>query len=283
MKPKYIDAHAHVNFRAYDEDRDEVIQRALDGGVWMINVGTQYKTSKEAVELGDMYDEGVYAIVGLHPIHTDKSYHDEQELGEGGQTFTSVGEVFDIDYYRELTRHEKVVGIGECGLDYFRTTPDTLEKQKQAFTTQIELALESDLPLMIHTRPERNSMQAYRDTLDILESYKKEHGDKLRGDFHFFAGNTEIVQRILDLGFTCSFTGVVTFTHDYDKVVQYIPEDMILAETDCPYVTPEPNRGKRNEPLFVREVVASLARIRGVDEEMMAEHVVQNTQRLFGI
>jgi len=281
--PKYIDSHAHMNFHVYDDDRDEVIKRALDNDVWMINVGTQTHTSRGAVELTDQYEEGVYAIVGLHPIHTDVSHHDEQELGEGGKNFTSQGEVFDKKYYEELLKKDNVVGIGECGLDYFRTTPESLDKQRDAFTAQVELAIGSGVPLMIHTRPEKNSMQAYRDTLDILESYNKEHGEKLRGDFHFFAGNEKIAKRILDLGFTCSFTGVVTFTHDYDKVIQYLPSDMILAETDCPYVTPEPYRKNRNEPLYVQEVVKSIANIRDEDQESVRKRLVNNTMRLFNL
>lgn len=279
--PKCIDAHAHVNFHAYDEDRDAVIHRALAGGVWMINVGTQQQTSQSAVELADQYDTGVYAIVGLHPIHTDKSFHDTNELGEEGGAFTSRGEVFDTTFYRKLTEHPRVVGIGECGLDYFRTTSDSLEKQKQAFIAQVELALETDMPLMIHTRPAKDSMQAYSDTLDILERYANQHGERLRGDFHFFAGDIDVAKRILDLGFTCSFTGVLTFARNYDDVVQYIPLDRILAETDCPYVTPEPYRGKRNEPLYVSEVLQAIAMIKKEDEEKVYTQVRSTTSNLF--
>lgn len=281
--PEYIDAHAHVNFSAYDEDREAVVNRALDQGVWMINVGTQETTSQKAVELTRQYSEGVYAIVGLHPIHTDASYHDTDELGEENKPFTSRGEVFDTSFYRELLKEPKVVGIGECGLDYYRTTPETRDKQEQAFAQQIELAIEMDVPLMIHTRPERNSMQAYRDTLDILESYSKEHGEKLRGNFHFFAGNKEIAKRVLDLGFTCSFTGVVTFAEEYNAVIAYLPLERMLIETDCPYVTPEPHRGKRNEPLYVREIVPALARVKELEEEQVRQQVLHNTTRLFSI
>ena len=119
MTPKYIDIHSHVNFTAFDADRDDVIKRALDNDTWMINVGTQIDTSKKAVELANKYKEGVYATVGLHPIHTGKSFHDEQELGSEGKEFTSRGEAFDKEKYLELARNLKVVAIGECGLDYF--------------------------------------------------------------------------------------------------------------------------------------------------------------------
>jgi len=283
---KYIDVHAHVNFRAFDNDRDAVIKRALQEDVWMINVGTQQHTSKQAVDLAKNYERGVYAIVGLHPIHTSASYHDTDELGEESKPFTSRGEVFDTKFYRELLASPRVVGVGECGLDYFRIENDvggTKQKQKDALHMQIELALEKDVPLMIHTRPEKGTTKAYHDTLDILSSYSHKHGSKLRGDFHFFAGDLNIAKRIIDLGFTCSFTGAITFTHDYDEIVSYIPIDRILAETDCPYVTPEPHRGKRNEPLYVKYVVEALARIRNTTIEAVSNQVRANSMRLFAL
>lgn len=276
--PKYIDAHAHMNFAAYDEDRDVVIKRALENDVWMINVGTKEKTSKDAVDLANAYPEGVYAIIGLHPVHTNKSFHDKEELGGEGEPFTSLGEIFDYDFYKALVPDPKVVGIGECGLDYYRIDGDEKiykERQVNAFTSQIELALENDLPLMIHCR------NAYTDCLDILENYKKQAGDKLRGDFHFFAGNLGETKRILDLGFTMSFTGVVTFTSDYDELIKYLPIDRILSETDCPYVTPKPYRGERNEPLYVREVVKKIADIKGLDVAETEKKLVENIRSLF--
>ena len=127
--PKYIDIHAHVNFKAFDEDRDVVIRRALDNDTMIINIGTQYDTSKKAVEMTNDY-EGVYATIGLHPIHTGASYHDQDELGSEGKEFTSRGEIFNKDKYRELVKLGKVVGIGECGLDYYRLDEDSIEKQK---------------------------------------------------------------------------------------------------------------------------------------------------------
>lgn len=276
--PKYIDAHAHMNFSAYDEDRDDVIKRALDNDVWMINVGTKEKTSKDAVDLANKYESGVYAIVGLHPVHTNKSFHDKEEIGEEGEPFTSSGEVFNFDFYKKLCEDKKVVGIGECGLDYYRIDGDEKiykEKQAAAFISQIDLALEFDLPLMIHCR------NAYDDTLNILETYKKVSGDSLRGNFHFFAGSLEEAKRILDLGFTMSFTGVITFTEDYRKLIEYLPIDRILSETDCPYVTPKPHRGKRNEPLHVREVVKKIAEIKGLSLEETEMQIVKNIRDFF--
>ena len=277
--PKYIDIHAHTNFSAFDADRDEVITRALDNDTWVINVGTQIDTSRKAVEMTREY-EGVYAIIGLHPIHTGASYHDTKELGEGGKEFTSRGEIFDKEAYRELLKDSKVLGIGECGLDYYRCDTETIEKQKKAFIEQIELANEVGKPIMLHLRnnPENKELNVYTDTLEIL----KQHA-KVKGDVHFFAGTWADAKGFLDFGFTLSFTGVLTFTHDYDEVIKNTPMDMIMSETDSPYITPVPYRGKRNEPLYVQEVVKAIARIKGLPEEEVASAIIANAKRVFNI
>ncbi len=279
MNFKYIDIHSHTNFKAFDEDRDEVIKRALDAGVMVINVGTQIDTSRKAVEMAHQYD-GVYAIIGLHPIHTGASYHDTKELGEEGKAFTSRGEVFDYEAYKELLKDPKVVAIGECGLDYYRCTEETIAKQKEAFIMQIELANEFNKPLMLHIRnnPEDNSRNAYADALAILKEYAK-----VKGDVHFFAGTLVDAKAFNDFGFTLSFTGVVTFTHDYDEVVRQTPLDMIMSETDSPYITPVPYRGKRNEPVYVIEVVKKIAEIKGLSEAEVAEALMANAKRVFDI
>jgi len=285
-EPKYIDIHSHVNFKAFDEDRDVVIQRALDASTVVINVGTQADTSRVAVELADKYSEGVYAIVGLHPIHTGASYHDEKELGVGGKEFASRGEVFDKEIYREFLRNPKVVGVGECGLDYYRMDEESIEKQKIAFIQQIELANEFNKPLMLHIRnqptvrqviPKENTRNAYFEALEIL----KQHA-KVKGDVHFFAGDLEVAQAFLDFGFTLSFTGVITFTTDYDEVIRNTPLHMIMTETDSPYVTPVPHRGKRNEPSYVKEVVKKIAQIKNLPEEEVARSIITNAKRVFG-
>lgn len=280
--PKYIDIHSHVNFTAFDADRDEVIKRALENDTWVINVGTQIDTSTSAVELASKYEEGVYAVIGLHPIHTGASFHDTKELGEGGKEFTSRGEVFDKNAYRELLKNPKVVAIGECGLDYYRCTEESIAKQKEAFIAQIELANEFNKPLMLHIRNlpiGRQVVQgSYFDTIDLL----KEHA-KVKGDVHFFAGTWEEAKAFLDLGFTLSFTGVITFTHDYDEVIRNTPLDMIMTETDSPYVAPVPHRGKRNEPIYVKEVVKKIAEIKNLPETEVAEAIIKNAKRLFDI
>lgn len=300
MNFKYIDIHSHTNFKAFEEDRDAVIRRALDAGVAVINVGTQIDTSRKAVEMAHEY-EGVYAIIGLHPIHTGASYHDTKELGEEGKAFTSRGEVFDYEEYKKLIADPKVVAIGECGLDYYRCTPETIAKQKEAFIEQIKLANEFNKPLMLHIRNnpeplpnpclsgEGKILNAYSDALEILKANWKSQpasaqgSGEAKGDVHFFAGSLADAKAFVDFGFTLSFTGVLTFTHDYDEVVREIPLDMIMSETDSPYITPVPYRGKRNEPAYVIEVVKKIAEIKGLPLDQVAEQLVANAKRVFGI
>lgn len=302
MTPKLVDIHTHVQFVAFKEDADLVIGRALDAGVWMINVGTQKDTSAKAVEFAEKYENGVYATVGLHPIHTEKSYHDPQELGEppsghserseesqrsfgpteagpqddaaksGG--FISREEEFDYDYYKKLAEHPKVVAIGECGLDYYRLTEDTKDRQFRAFEGQIALAGEVKKPLMIHCR------KAFGDLISILQatSYKLQPSV-----VHFFSGTKDDAQKLLDMGFSFSFGGVITFTSDYDEVVKYIPLERIVLETDAPYVAPVPYRGKRNEPVYIIEVAKKIAELKGITVEEVSIRTTKNARNIFGI
>jgi len=300
--PRYIDIHAHTNFTAFDEDRKEVIHRALDNDTWIINIGTQYDTSKKAVEMTNEY-EGVYATIGLHPIHTDASYHDEQELGEEGKEFVSRGEIFDKEKYKELVKLGKVIGIGECGLDYYHLPAqagmddDTVANQKVAFIGQIELANELDLPLMLHVRnqpapdkqrglagnPTDNTHNAYFDVYELLKKYSK-----VRAVSHFFAGSVEDMKRFVEMGIYISFAGPITYKPkpeicNYEAIIKATPIDMILADTDSPYVAPVPHRGKRNEPLYVKNIVSKIAQIKGLDEEEVSKQIVLNAKRLFDI
>lgn len=271
IRMKYFDAHTHVNFVAYDKDREATILRAKEQGVGMNIVGTQLDTSRSAVDLAEKY-ERVYATIGLHPIHTTKSYHDAKELGEGGKEFTSRGEEFDISSYESLAQSKKVIAIGECGLDYYRVEKETKDVQVKAFVEQIELANRLQKPLMLHIR------NAYDDALEILRSHAK-----VRGDVHFFAGGWDIAKKFLNEGYTLSFTGVITFARDYDEVIRNAPLDMLLSETDAPYVTPTPYRGQRNEPAYVSRVVEAIAEIRSEPQERVAEQIMSNAQRVFGI
>ncbi len=285
--PKYIDIHSHINFRAFDENRDEVIHRALNNDTWVINVGTQIDTSKKAVLMTNEYKEGVYAIIGLHPIHTGKSYHDEKELGDEGKEFTSRGEIFDKNKYKELLKLGKVIAIGECGLDYYRCTEESIEKQKTAFVEQIKLANELNLPLMLHLRSndENNSINAYQDALKILKKYAK-----VKGVSHFFAGTLKDAKDFIDFGFYISFSGAITFPPrkngkgcDYSSIIKDLPIEKIMADTDSPYVAPVPHRGETNEPAYVRDIVKKISEIKDLKEEKTAKIIVSNAKKLFDI
>lgn len=287
--PKYIDIHTHVNFKIFEDDREAVVARALEADTWMINVGTQIDTSKSAIELAHKYPEGVYACIGLHPIHTDKSFHDEEELGEEGEPFTSRGEIFDKNIYRELLKDPKVVALGECGLDYFHLDEESIEKQKKAFTEQVELAKEVDKPLMLHIRngsaglSQGAELNAYADVAEILKKYPG-----VRGVSHFFAGSVEDMKRFVEIGIYVSFAGPITYKPnlkicDYVGVIKATPLEYILTDTDAPYVAPVPYRGKRNEPSYVREIVKKIAEIKELPEEVVAKAIFENAKRLFGI
>ena len=263
--PEFVDIHSHINFSAYDEDRGEVIKRMQDAHVAAITVGVDLKSSEQAVELAEK-EKHIFATIGLHPNN-------------------SAEESFDAGSYKDLVNKKSVVAVGECGLDYYRNDADdplVKKRQQDAFAAQIDFALTHNKPLMLHCRPSKKSMNAYEEVLDILRSCAKSNGEKLRGDVHFFVGTEKIAKGFLDLGFTLSFTGVITFARDYDAVIRYVPADMILSETDSPYVSPEPYRGKRNEPAYVIEVVKQLASIRGVSSESLAPQLLQNAKRVFG-
>lgn len=275
---RYIDIHTHANLAAFDEDRDEVVGRALDADVAMVNVGTQRDTSQAAVELAAQYESGVYATVGLHPIHTTASFHDKQELGDYGKEFASRGEEFDTAFYRALGRNGKVVAIGECGFDYYRLE-DGMHRTRQleAFEAHIALANELGKPLMLHLRSGEGG-NAYKDAASILKKQAKVHGNS-----HFFAGSLEDAKLFWDMGYSTSFTGVITFTDAYDDVVRAAPHELIHAETDAPYVAPRPYRGKRNEPLYVKEGVLRMAQLRGVGVDEMAAQLFENARAMFGV
>jgi TatD DNase family protein len=260
---KYVDIHCHLGFPDYDSDRGELISEMQKNEIAAISVGVDFETSKKEVELANKY-ENVFACVGQHP-----------ENIKGG---------FD-ERIKKLAKEPKVVAIGECGLDYFRlgeNGEEIKELQKKLFKSQIELALEVEKPLMLHIRPsDKISYDAYFESLEILESYNKIHGSKLKGNAHFFVGNTEVLKRFLGLGFTVSFAGVVTFTHEYDEAIKFVPINMIMSETDAPFVAPVPFRGKRNEPTYVIEVVKKLAEIRGEKVDVLNKAILQNFRRVF--
>ncbi len=270
MIPRYFDIHAHVNDKRFDEDRENVFARMREHNVFAVDVGTDKKTSQAVVALAENSGDTVYASIGIHPI-------DDRN------------EKFDKDFFDALARSSTVVAVGECGLDYSRlddVADIAAEKlrQKELFAAQIDFALEHDLPLMIHCRDsEKSLVDAHRDVLDMLHEKKKTAGTKLRGDVHFFSQTIEIAREYFDLDFTISFTGVITFAREYDDVIKLAPLDRLMAETDCPYVAPLPYRGKRNEPVYVEEVVKKIAELRGEDLEVVRAALVQNALQFFRI
>ncbi|MDR3642520.1 MAG: TatD family hydrolase [Candidatus Doudnabacteria bacterium] len=320
-----IDTHAHVNFRGFKDDAKETLQRALDSGTWVINVGSQIDTSRQAVELANQFSSGIYAVVGLHPEHTHSQFVDEEETH-----FKTREEHFDYEAYRMLALDKKVVGIGECGLDYYRMPEDAdvneiKEKQKEAFRLQVKLAKELNKVLVIHSRPAKDSNELFDDLLTILDEElapttpprfashpslpggeapqlsqnnrgasppdKGESrrqggegvGSGLRFEVHSFTGSPEYLQKFLDRGGYVSFNGIITFdkTGNMEKLVKLAPLDKIILETDCPYLTPVPNRGKRNEPSFVKFTAEKVAQTRNLSADEIARITTGNAKKLF--
>jgi TatD DNase family protein len=255
---KYIDIHCHLNLPEFDLDRVEVIRRAKENEVGMIIVGVDKVSSERAVKIAEE-NENIWAVVGLHPADNST-------------------EIFDVDFYTELAQHPKVVGIGECGLDYFHMTQDDKARQEDIFLKQIAIANEVKKPLMLHIRNGKKGEDAYRDALEIIRKYAK-----VKGNVHFFAGSSDIAQQFIEIGFRLSFTGVITFTHDYDEVVKNTPLNMIMTETDAPYVAPVPYRGKRNEPIYVIETVKRIAEIRGEPIDKVSMQLLSNAKELFSL
>jgi len=266
MDIKYFDAHCHIHFDAYDADRAEVIARMRERGVAGLVVGTDNASSLAACELADAHD-GLWSSVGMHPNDEPKEAYDEHA-------------------FRNLLMYPKAVALGECGLDYYRpaAVDDELKRAQRAlFEKHIHLAGQTGRAMVIHARPSKGSMDAYLDALGMLKSAKKEYGDALRGDFHFFVGDVDTARKAFELDFTVSYTAVVTFARDYDETIRFAPLTHILSETDAPYVAPVSRRGQRNDPLAVEDVVAKLAEIRGEDPETVRQATVANALRLFKI
>ncbi len=288
---RYFDAHCHIQFSEYEKDRRALISSMEEAEVGGIVVGVDLDSSNRALDL--VKDSStLYAAAGLHPNYTQK--HE-----------------FEIDAFRELLRDPKMVAVGECGLDYYRVqqgNADTegsvfpkqakgassayfgpedvdraLGRQKEVFLKHIELAVEFQKPLMIHSRPSKGTQDAYRDLIDMLKSAKQEYGDALIGNVHFFVGGIDEARALLELDFTLSYTAVLTFTHDYDEVVKFAPLMYLITETDSPYAAPAPNRGKRNDPRAVASVVEAIARIKGEDLEKTRVDIIQNVHRVFKI
>jgi TatD DNase family protein len=278
-----VDTHAHAHFRAYKDDMDEVIRRSQKRGVIMNLVGTQRDTSQKGVEVAEQYD-GCYASVGLHPEHLFSKYVDEAE-----SSFHSREEDFDFAHYQKLAKHPKTIAIGECGLDLYRipeglTVEKMLPKQQDVFQKHIDLALAHNLPMVIHCR------EAHDHLIKMLQKNTKASKGKLKGTIHCYTSNWSNAEQYLAMGFYIGFTGVVTFPpqkknpqaqEDLLEVVRRMPEDKILLETDCPYLSPIPYRGQRGEPWMVEATAAKIAELRKTTLEYILSITTKNARTIF--
>ncbi len=260
-----IDTHCHIQFRQYDDDRDDVVTKAQQHNVGMLIVGCDYESSVGAIQCAERISSSAWAAIGQHP--NDSS------------------ETFDYQKFLQLgLSSQKVVAVGETGLDWYRL-PDGIdineekERQQELFRQQIALAKGLEKPLIIHSR------DAHVELIEILRSaygsYKE--GERERGVLHCFTGTLEQAQEYLKLGFLISFTGIITFARQYDEIVKELPLEKLLVETDAPYLTPIPFRGKRNEPAHVEYVARRIAEIRECTAERIEEQTTQNAKRLFGL
>jgi TatD DNase family protein len=265
-----IDTHAHLDDSQFDADREETIKRAFSGGVEkIINIGAGLGSSKRSVELAEKH-ENIFAAVGLHPHYFMK--HETWGAEHKNQL-------------EKLAEGEKVVAIGEVGLEYYfyeknlteEEKNKIIEKQKEGFMYQIELAVKNNLPLVIHCR------EAYKDILDILTEEKKKYGKKLRGILHSYLGRASYAREFIKLDFKLGFNGIITYARDYDKIILETDLENIFLETDCPYLTPAPFKGQRNEPAYVKYTAEKIAEIKGVSLEKAGEATTENAKRLFGI
>jgi TatD DNase family protein len=251
------DSHTHLNAEQFKEDQDEVIQRALEAGVTrIVNVGFNRETIPSSIELAEKYDF-IYSTVGWHPV-------DAIDMMPG-----------DLEWIESLCQHEKVVAIGEIGLDYY-WDKSPKDVQQRVFREQIRLARKLGMPIVIHNR------DAHQDILTIL---KEEKAAEVGGIMHCFSGSWETAKQCLDMNFHISFGGPVTFKNAVQpkEVLAQVPLDRLLIETDAPYLTPHPFRGKRNETGYVRLVAETAAEIRGMTLEEIAAITTNNAIRLLGL
>jgi len=270
-----IDTHSHLNFRAFDRDRDEVAQKCLDNDVWVINAGSNYETSKKAVELAEKYEKGVYAAVGLHPINLDTGLVKvKTDEAEGRH----LEKEFDYEKYKALAVSKKVIAVGETGLDYWhkpktaKNFAELKEKQKEVFLKHLELASELDLPVILHCR------SAHNDLIEVLTLHVSRF--TFHGVVHCFTGDWPQAEKYLEAGLYLGFNGII-FKLNLDEVIEKTPFDRILVETDCPYLTPPQAAVERNDPLNVKYVVQKIAEIKKTTFAQVAKAVNQNAQTLF--
>jgi len=258
-----FDSHAHLTHALFDRDREEIIKKLRDFGVKVVNVGNGLIDSQKAIDLAERHQNQIWTAVGFHPDETESANLNFNDL-------------------KNLARNRNVVAIGECGLDYYRNFGNQ-KLQKEIFIRQIELAKELNKPLILHCRPSPNSDDAYEDLINILVSCSRFHVSGISGVIHFFSGSEEIAKKFLDLGFYISFAGPVTFVEEYKKLIEYVPIDKILTETDAPFAAPVPHRGKRNEPAFVEFVARKIAQWKNLNFDKVATQTHNNAKSLFKI
>jgi len=274
-----IDTHAHLNFLAFDKDREKIIKKCLENDIWMINIGTNYETSKKAVKIAENYPQGVFASVGLHPINLDtglvKVKFDEREG-------SYLEKEFDFKKYKKLAKSKKVVAIGEIGLDYYWKPKTTKkkelfkEKQKDLLLKQLKLAQELKLPVIFHCR------MAHQDLIEFL-SENPETRPK-RAVAHGFVGNLQELQKYLDFRFYIGFNGIIFKKIegiDFEENIKITPLERILIETDCPYLAPPDFPEERNTPLGIKFVAEKIAQIKNVNFDKIAKTTTQNAKTLF--
>lgn len=252
---KWIDSHAHLDDRAFDKDRAAVIARCSEASMGIITIGSSLRSSREAVQLASRYRQ-TWATVGIHP-HNAK-FVDEPALIE----------------LKDLARNKLVVGIGEIGLDYYRDLSPR-DRQRQAFKQQLDLAIELELPVCLHNR----------ESTDDLLAILKKAGERHCGVVHSFLGDEMLAKQFLTLGLHLGIGGPLTFPKNtvLREAVRQVPLDRILLETDCPYLTPVPYRGRRNEPIYVRYVAEEIAKLKGLAPQDVAVQSTENAIRLFGL
>lgn len=266
-----IDTHAHLNFNDFDNDRDEIIKRCLENGIEIINVGVNYETSQEVIKIAEKYEKGIYATVALHP-------HDV--TGDGKRE----KEEFGFNKFLELAKNKKVVAIGETGLDYAfcENDKEAQELQQKVFVEHLKLAQEVDKPVVIHSR------RTFPEILEIIKNFTISNKPYAPcGVLHCYMGRWSYAEEYLKLGFYISFTGLITYARDYDKVIKNCPLERILIETDAPYLAPEPLRKEgeiiRNEPKNVEYVAHKIAEIKETSFEKVATQTTQNAKELFNL
>lgn len=308
----YIDTHCHVNFTDFKDDWQEVLERAQKNDTWVIVVGTKMSNNLRAVNIAKQYPKGVYAAVGVHPVQLIDTEFEEFDGASGKKIMIkSPAEKFDYEQYRDLILKSinevpvqrsfmrnnawgRIVAIGECGLDFYHLPEDItafkreelIDQQIKVFKEHLRLANETQLPVIMHCRGSKATPDdAYDVMLDILKHAKLRYGTQLKGVLHCFSGSAEQAKKFLDLGFLLGFTGVITYekSDKYEKMLRDLPLNKLLIETDSPYLTPDPYRGQRNEPSYVKRVAETIAKYKGITVYEVAKATTDNALDLFNL